>query len=630
MKKMLLFVILILLVSYKASPQAYYLEQYDGIPIIAFANVSAENLAANNAAMNTMKNNIGVFGFYAQDISPATYNIFVNKGIKMFPDQVGWQGNNNDVVYYSKGVFTKWNAVGGGHGGDTKIEFNSDIGVKHGNYVITKVPSTQGDLIYGPYYYQYINYKDEVDASYNPIPVLYTASFRIKIEKAYPELPDPVIEGFDETVVCTIKVVATDAGENEQLVAYRELKVGEFKVNQSYWGNWKDFDFDYNLLNLKNLTHRELMFPREASSAAFSSEFMQFKVEFAGNPNIRLAVESITVSDERGRGVMTDPAIQGNIRNLVSQFSDENHVLGWFGVNEPPSIDNYQPIRKINELIKEVNDKLSFFTTFSAMTYGRYTWWEFYKGVNDSSISPAVEFIKQTGLNYISLNSYIYDNVYVDPAWGIPGHPTSPDYKIKNINNYVIHDNLNKIVNAGIPLSYSTQTGRFYSWKFDEATSECINEFPSIRIPNPAEMVYHINLGLLFGAKELTIDPLFTIPVRADATAECDDPDLYPYREGLIDIDTGELTPLGGFFSNKIPLMLSGEFGKTLKRLNPVYRVIDYKPSPSPTENNVYWLKKVELANPNPNPANSTTIDYGFFENPNLISKKYLMVVNRY
>jgi hypothetical protein len=121
-----------------------------------------------------------------------------------------------------------------------------------------------------------------------------------------------------------------------------------------------------------------------------SNEFMQFIVEFTGLPFVKLSVDKIIVTDEFGRDLFTNNNIRNRIKNVVSEFSDENHILGWFGYNEPASIDNYLPFREVDSLIKSVNPKLNVFTAFSGYSKSRYTWMKFHLGVNSPAIHPAL------------------------------------------------------------------------------------------------------------------------------------------------------------------------------------------------------------------------------------------------
>ena len=65
--------------------QAHYLDKYPGIPIIAHTNRAASEISSEN--LERMKD-LGVMGFYARDLSAASYNTITNSGLKVFPYQI--------------------------------------------------------------------------------------------------------------------------------------------------------------------------------------------------------------------------------------------------------------------------------------------------------------------------------------------------------------------------------------------------------------------------------------------------------------------------------------------------------------------------------------------------------------
>ena len=117
-------------------------------------------------------------------------------------------------------------------------------------------------------------------------------------------------------------------------------------------------------------------------------------------------------------------------------------------------------------------------------------------------------------------------------------HDYDPLWRTKNIE-YVTDYYLNRINDFDTNFAFSTQSGKFGS----SVSSESI-------IPSPSQINYHVNLGLMYGAKELRLDPFFSDDSRG--------------LVGLINID-GEETENYYFFKNLLIPRLNGSFGKEAK-----------------------------------------------------------------
>jgi hypothetical protein len=111
--------------------QTHYLDNYDGIPVIGWPNRNCAEIATTDA-INSMVD-LGIYGIYALDLNSTLYNQFKNN-IKLFPDQKGWYNGVDDtsaaVFRYTGSIYSIWEAEGSGNGelGDTKIDYNNNIG----------------------------------------------------------------------------------------------------------------------------------------------------------------------------------------------------------------------------------------------------------------------------------------------------------------------------------------------------------------------------------------------------------------------------------------------------------------------------------------------------------------------
>jgi hypothetical protein len=345
--------------------QPHYFNRYEGIPIIAFPNITATEVASSTQRMEKMKE-LGIYGFYAQDLTLPVYDKIIQYDFLMFPYQLGWSPGivvKNEVIHYSKGIYTVWEAEGTGNGGygNIKIDYNNDIGEisQDGKSVVTKSNAGAGNLIFGPYYYQYIKYPLE------DVLIEYTAKYSLKIDQYIPEsLP----VGYEDMVVCTLRITALRLPYEEEFDVVNPciLKVRDFRndpdnPNDPIWNRWIDTGFTYLLSSLKNLTDLERRVPNNEQSSDFTSEFMQYKVEFAGLPFLKLSVDNIIISDDRGRRLFNDSLTRAKIGECITEFSNDNYILGWPGIGEPASIDNYLPFRELGNLVNKKNINIDIF-----------------------------------------------------------------------------------------------------------------------------------------------------------------------------------------------------------------------------------------------------------------------------
>ncbi|MFA6596869.1 MAG: right-handed parallel beta-helix repeat-containing protein [Ignavibacteriaceae bacterium] len=579
------------------SAQVPYLDRYDGIPIIAHTNKKSSEISNEN--LLKMKE-LGIYGFYATDLDLTNYNRIKTQGLKMFPLQI-WTANPW-VVYYTDAVYTKWEAEGKGNGlnGDMELKHNTSIGIPftEGNTSGIVTNSASSDkLIYGPGYYQYVTYK-ELPVSGND-PIRYRANYRLKVKRIDAiALPAEYLD----SAVCKLQIVASNpANSSETTIQEMTLSVRNFLENGGGWDVWetKSF-FPYTLASLVNINQTEHLTPsgnQNLISLELTTQYMQYKVVWQGRTFLKLYVDYIEIYDSKANELITSPTVRTNIASLVSQYADTSGVLGWFGLNEPSSIDNYEPFRIVDSLVQSVNPNLHLYTTFTtgytAAYGGQYP--GFMEG--NGSVYPGTEFIKRSKLKYLSLNTYMYDYPY---SLG------EESYRERNI---ALVTNLNltqlRIDGAPIPLSHSTQSGKF------------CNILGSY-VPSNTQMNYHINLGLLFGMKELTCDPFFTLTLNNS-----------PYREGLVNFESTPptLTPLGQFWKDIIKPRMSGLVGKTIKTLTPTSQYYEKDLASTSIINNTF-LNKLEK-NPT-NLSGAFIVDLGFFSNPTDLNKKYFIVVNRY
>ncbi len=376
--RLIILSIVFILQNININPQSHYLDKYSGIPIIAHTNLKASQISNDNLDM--MKE-LGVMGFYATDINQQTFNRIIDRGLKVFPYQI--ETVDHWVVYYTDAVYTKWEAEGKGNGGngDMELKYNPSIGTIFTEENVKGIKTTSSNpskLIYGPWYYQAIKYK-QLPLSSSDTLIQYTAAYRLKIKNKSPinNLP----QGYLDSVVCKIEIVATNPTlpeeQQEHTVYQRTLKVSDFlnSPDGKGWDQWCLFTKEnYTLNSLMELTEIQLkgIYYIEENQATYDTKWMQYKVEWAGRSFVDLFVDYIELSDEKGRDLKNDPNTADLIKYQVIQYSDTTNVLGWFGLNEPTSIDNYEPFRIVDSLIQSVNPNLRLFTTYATGWGGIY------------------------------------------------------------------------------------------------------------------------------------------------------------------------------------------------------------------------------------------------------------------
>jgi len=601
----------------------YYLSQYNGIPIIAHTNLTSGTIIqAGTPVLQRMKE-LGVYGFIATNLDESGYNIIKNIGLKMIPYQID-TSLNNSIGYYTDAAYSIWEAEGDLSMGMAKIEYNSEIGEIFTdsvgiNGVRTKIDiQGENELIFGPWYYQGKKYKLFEDWQL----IGYTADYRLKIEPIIPESMMPF--GYTDSVVCELQITASNFDENlierVKVLWSKNLKVSDFQTGNQLWNTWKNYSHEYNLSSLSEMSPEERKIPTETfDPATFTSDYMQYKVIWKGRTFLKLYVDKIHIYDDRGNRLYNDYPTRNQIKTAIRRFTDKNEVIGLHGLNEPGSIDNYLCFREMGNLIKGEEPDLDIYTSICTSWFGRYGQNHYLtKGVNNLSIYPGYEFYKKTGMKYVSMNIYSFNYPILPP---VSEFPACPGYELRsNVYDtlnvyYLTYRSLNFIHDYNIPLSYSTQTGKFYNWK------NGVDEYCFSKVPENKELNYHVNIGLLYGAKELTIDPTFTLAHETNGL----------WREGLIDFTNSggnyPFTPLGEFFKDIIKPRLSGLMGKTLKKLNQAHQILGVDVLTNNLNNINY--RKLKYINCPATEATICTTDVGFFDS-NEPWKNHFFIINRH
>jgi hypothetical protein len=270
---------------------------------------------------------------------------------------------NNLIIKYTEAKYSVWQAEGTppDDGGAT-LERNKTYTIEDNSksyiYTISNLNIPKDSvLLSGPSYWQ--------DATYNseePGIVNYRADFRMKAEELIPDGMQPT------DTLCHLQVTASRIEwiNGVGLVVTDYVVIADSAITlekMSPLSQWLDKSIEYNLAGLAGLFYndwsRPAFTPQWKSGTRNHVRNIEFKIIWKGNSQaVRLSVDSVTLSDVRGRD-LTDPVIWLFVKSQIEQMLQASYITsnyqtkitGWFGLDEPNSLDNFEPIRIISELI---------------------------------------------------------------------------------------------------------------------------------------------------------------------------------------------------------------------------------------------------------------------------------------
>ncbi|MBS4035511.1 MAG: hypothetical protein KGZ85_13650, partial [Ignavibacterium sp.] len=147
-----------------------------------------------------------------------------------------------------------------------------------------------------------------------------------------------------------------------------------------------------------------------------SRKYIQFKVIWLGKQQYLLSIDKVTVSDERGKALISDILEIGPRKevkdqaNSLNNYNAEGLVTGWLGIDEPVSIDIFEPIKIVTQILdNNSQSKRPLWLPWMGRWDGAW---------DDSSpnnlgamkLSPWLEFKKRVGKGNIIQNVYMFDS----------------------------------------------------------------------------------------------------------------------------------------------------------------------------------------------------------------------------
>ncbi|MCS7053658.1 MAG: hypothetical protein NZM09_07980, partial [Ignavibacterium sp.] len=234
------------------------------------------------------------------------------------------------------------------------------------------VPFAQtSKIIYGPYYTQENDYVVKIFPN-DYRTVKYIADFELMLEKndEYPHT-DSTVYSMTEPI-CSLQVTASKiVYRNNNWVIDSVFIIKETLLTRGSFSDLNTFikfPLQYTLANVpKEFTTAKYRDNTEGVKwSGASTNNIEFKVIWLGREKYRLSVNKITVYDHRGLEIKTDSLEVARkiefeeietIRNS-NRIAYNSTVLGWHGIDEVVSIDNFEPIRIVAGILKQQDLRL--------------------------------------------------------------------------------------------------------------------------------------------------------------------------------------------------------------------------------------------------------------------------------
>ncbi|HRP91981.1 MAG TPA: T9SS type A sorting domain-containing protein [Ignavibacteriaceae bacterium] len=538
----------------------------------------------------------------------------------------------NWIAHYTDAKYSAWEAEGNPNYDANLIHYDSVMAIDNSGTYLKLRSERAGDadtLIKGPYYIQDVHYYSSQNGKQDTI--IYTANFKLKLEPNT-LIPDTIIQTDNPSdTICIIQVTqsyASTAGGVWHLPCTYiiEDSVLTRGINFDTLNVWKEISLRYTLecdscRDAPTQTHPPLQARFSFSSTTatdppprFSSQYIQFKVLWKKNPNYLISIDKVIISDDRGLLLKSTTIPEDQILTQATSL-DSYHplVTGWLGVDEPISIDIFEPIRMVTEILDyNSNEARPLYLPWMGMWDG--VWENRANPFGAMGKSHWSEFKKRVGRANIIQDFYLYDYPYLNN--GNPCYCT--DYRADNIWR-MCKLNYKQAYQLDPNFGVSLQCGEIHYTSQAEERNNSATEF-----------LYNANLALMYGAKFFSLytyfaqssqDSCYTSGLTCHAIV-----DFFNQANGDISLI---YTEKYNTLRYKLNPRLKGLMGKTLKKLMPTLDSLNINPSVN-QDQNLYNIKKIKLDYGNPTEAMNSHIDLGFFSKEGFEPNRYFMFVNRY
>lgn len=264
-----------------------------------------------------------------------------------------------DIIHhYASGYYTRWEAEEETVGNIPGIKH--ETGHRNGGEWRGIVGNDEAGkyLIDGPDYVQDRNYRLHYLPYYKK-PIDYKVTFRLKATPpfVYGMGGDPPAEG---TNICEISVVyKLQEGEDTTLVS-------RILTSDTLTYNYQDYTLEYNIpekIGGKEVTKYKPEFtpidkPGYPDKSGEEEYGVKFRVKWYGNYNLYCDYVEVYDRDIWGEYFDESGIISNLIKGYAQNFNNWANLRYWYSLDEPQTIDNYEPYRVIDSLINSVGDTL--------------------------------------------------------------------------------------------------------------------------------------------------------------------------------------------------------------------------------------------------------------------------------
>jgi len=537
--------------------QSQVLTNKEGIPMILFTQGPPDLLEDDVVAMK----NLGVDIIHHTNVTNDMLEIFNYYNLKVMPYQMGSDIITNNYIYqYTGGHYTEWEAEGTPPDkGNVTLEYKSDIGILDSEDGIlgikTKLGALPGTLVNGP------GYRQDGHRRYHPEhPIFYNADFELKIKPTNPtiNLFDPIYKDIE---VCKIAVVShevisdkangTISLSENPLKTYQETLTIEDFTDYAYHPHTIS-DIDWRTGGVSPLTKNTYW----KEEIEYEGQYVEFIIDWAGSDLLQLYVDKITVSDRLGKELKDPSSVaRANLLDEYNALSNKEAIEIYFSIDEPTSIDNYEPYRMVDNLVQEIsNNTKRIITSLNTGYNGKYGPTELPFGSYQYYVGE--EFWKRAKPLFLWLNAYPF-HYYWKPN-------EHPNWREENIGFQI-----QKIKNVSENDSNWGQDIQCTMWIDVTKDDNGICHLDTLLISPTVEMMaYSTNLALLFGAEKIGFYEYFSL--FNDSCNHAQVSDGLVYENGVPNARYDKI-------KNDIAPALNGLFGKTLKNAIPIKQLKSYR-----------------------------------------------------
>ena len=600
MKTQYLFFIILFLTGILQGQQ--HIAEYDKIPLYIFPWSLDSNTTQNR--IQSMKD-MGGDGVIAQEVRAILFDRLNNAGLRIVPyNTIPDSPYVNYIAKYTDASYTEWEAEGTDTAvGKVTLAYKNAIGEVINEGGITWVRTISGagkdTLLKGPGYFQSPHYIIEPGDNTQRIRE-YEARYILKMDTNPLLSQDSItqLESEDDTV-CILRVTYNPHPMTQPPITIDSLilEISDLKPYNSI----KSKIISYNLEGLQESITKTLSTVKDNFAGSIAARYVEFRIEWKGLNYVRLWVDQVITSDDRGRSLIEfkeyDRGIRWQANDSLFAYPVDKYdstIVGWYAVDEPSNIDNCDPLKYVDSLIRSATNGTKQLVVSLAGNFSG--WFESDNPAPSESVYRVEELSKRSKVKSVMLNFYPYNLPWREKE--------NPEYKSDNLI-HLTECHL-KVINKIDTLFWSSiQTGK---WLYYDILN---NLAGPDKVPTVAQYLYQINLSLLYGSKGIILNNYY-----------------YGNNEliiSLYNVLTDEKHYLWYTTRDTISPRLKGLYGITLRNILQSTQIPNTDITYTSAEINRENLKRISK---DAEYDGAMFLDVGLFAGSNLT--KYFMLLNRY